>query len=172
MWQKIPSYSGSNEIWGLGLIGQGRRTRPGSYRKYAYKLKRSYHVLQRGAILFWKIKKRKCFFYFFYFSCRESSSQTCGVTVGKHKDTNKTTARNKWAESGRKGGEGTPVHAARSLGCSLTWMSDMGCRLLRRDWRWAAVAPFLLLQHRSAIHSFLSSWNRCMPKTRFVQPGP
>ena len=65
MWQKIPSYSGSNEIWGLGLIGQGRRTRPGSYRKYAYKLKRSHHVLQRGAILFWKIKKRKCFFYFF-----------------------------------------------------------------------------------------------------------
>lgn len=104
----------------------------------------------------------------FFFIAVESSSQTCGVTVGKHKDTNKTTARNKWAESGRKRRWKDAGTRCSSLGCSLTWMSDMGCRLLRRDWRWAAVAPFLLLQRCSAIHSFLSSGNRCMPKTHFV----
>lgn len=64
----------------------------------------------------------------FFFIAVERSSQTCGVTVGKHKDTNKTTARNKWAESGRKGGERTPVHAARRSaarwhGCP-TWAVD------------------------------------------------
>ena len=70
----------------------------------------------------------------------------CGVTVGKHRGANGTPAPDTWAGSRGKGGETTPVHAARSLPAPVTWMSDSGCELLRRGWRWALRRPVPLLR--------------------------
>lgn len=66
------------------------------------------------------------------FSLETAACQTFGVTIGKHRDTNKTPLLNSKGITSRKAVEARRCMVVGPRGL-LRWMSGMGCRLLRRD---------------------------------------
>lgn len=76
------------------------------------------------------------FFFFFFTNRRSSSSQTRGVTVRNQIQTNVQVDTVELILGDKRRNEAV---SRRSVpGCRRRWTSDMGCRVLRRDWRWAA----------------------------------